>query len=129
MASKDKNPPAPRQTTPKFNDAKFINWSLSVEDKASCKAWLNDFGELDDALQSLVSADYKVTMSYSDFNHCYTASIVPTGEKNVNKGYILTGKGSTTLKAVKQALYIHFMIFNQDWSSYSKVTLDEELDD
>jgi len=129
MASKDRNPPAKGKPAERFNDAKFINWSLSVEDKAACKGWLLKAQEMDDCLTALVAADFKVTVSWSEFNNCFTASIIPQGANNVNKGYILTGKGSTSLKAIKQALYIHFHIFNQDWAAYSKVAPDEELDD
>jgi len=115
--------------TPRFNDVKFVNWSLSAEEKASCKAWLAVEGDIDNAVLVLIEEGYKVTCSYDGYRSCFTASIVPSDDKSPNKGYILTGKGSTPLKAIKQALYIHYHIMDGEWSSYSVMGASEELDD
>lgn len=118
---------APRKK--RFNDVKFINWSLSPEEKAACKAWTMDIGDFDNALLKLVEDGYKVTTSWDGYREAFTASIVPTEDVPQNQGYILTGKGSTPLKAVKQALYIHYYVFDTDWSAYQKDGGKEEMDD
>lgn len=129
MSRDPKNKPTPKPTQPRFNDVQFVNWSLSVEEKAAVKAWLLTLEEYDDFIGGLVEAGYKITISYDNFRSCFTASIVPTKDAKSNQGYILTGKGSTPFKAVRQAMYIHFYIMDGEWSSYSTAKAVEELDD
>jgi len=129
MARDPKNKPTPTPTQPRFNDVQFVNWSLSAEQKASCKEWLLKQGEMDNAISTLIEAGYKVTVSWDKYRACFTSSVVPTADAKSNQGYILTGKGSTPLKATKQALYIHYHIMGEEWASYSTATNAEELDD
>lgn len=113
----------------RFNDVKWINWTLSSEQKAEIKAWQVTVEEIDDFEVKIIQEGHKITTSYDNYGDCYTTSIVPTADSKTNQGYILTGKGSTPLKSVKQAIYIHVQVFNGDWSSYSTGTGREELDD
>ncbi len=129
MARDPKNKPVPKPTAQRFNDVQFVNWSLSDEDKAKCKAWLLGGGELDDTLGLLIEDGYKITTSWDTYRSCFTASIVPTKDAKSNQGFILTGKGSTPLKASKQVLYIHYHIMDGDWASYSTAKSVEEIDD
>lgn len=121
--------PKTRQKTARFNDAQFINWSLTVEEKQQVKAWNPDAEEIDDLETEIIQEHCKITRSYDDFAECYSCSIVPTAKHKTNYGYILVGKGSTPLKAFKQAVYIHKQIFAGDWSTYSKGGRAEDLDD
>ncbi len=129
MARDPKDKPNPKPTQPRFNDVNFINWSLSAEEKAACKQWALDVASYDSDLGRLIQSDYKLTLSWDGFRSCYTASIVPTKDNKINAGYILTGKGSTPLKAAKQALYIHFYVMAEEWAAYSTAGAAEELDD
>jgi hypothetical protein len=124
---KEKKPTAP--TKPRFNDVQFINWSLDADHKMACKNWSLDLEQFDNLLTTLVEGGYKATVSYDTYRSCFTASIVPTPDAKGNQGYILTGKGSTPTKALKQALYIHFHVMNEDWAAYSTAKSAEELDD
>lgn len=128
--ARDPKPTKPKPPVqPRFNDVQFVNWSLDAEQKAACKAWVLSIEDYDAALGNLIEAGYKTTVSYDQFRHCFTASIVPTKEAKENQGYILTGKGSTPTKAIKQALYIHFHVMDENWASYSTAKAIEELDD
>lgn len=129
MARNPKDKPAPKPTTPRFNNVQFINWSLTIEQKQDCKQFLITDGDYDEALLVIIQAGYKVTTSYDEYRDCFTASIVPAQNGKNNQGYILTGKGSTPLKAIRQALYIHYRIMDEDWASYSTAKTVEELDD
>lgn len=113
----------------RFNDVKWINWSLSNEQKQTLKAWVPTVEEIDDWEIKLIQSNHKITTSYDKYGDCYTTSVVPTEDNTINSGFILTGKGSTPLKSLKQAVYIHFTIFEGDWSSYSTATGKEEMDD
>jgi len=130
MMGKNVNPPAKsKPTQPRFNDVQFVNWSLSADEKIACKNWSLTQEDYDNAIGQLIEGGYKVTVSYDNFRSCFTASIVPTKDAKSNQGYILTGKGSTPLKAAKQALYIHFHIMGEEWAAYSTSKSVEELDD
>lgn len=107
----------------------WINWSLTDKEKKALKATNLSLDDYEDFMVKLTESGHKVTVSHDAFNDCYSAAIVPTQENTLNKGFILTGKGSTPLKAIKQACYIHFSIFNGDWSTYSTRTGREEIDD
>lgn len=128
--ARDPKPTKPKAPQPnRFNDVTFVNWSLSQEEKAACKSWVLSLEDFDNALATLIEAGYKTTLSYDSFRTCYTCSIVPTKDAKSNQGYILTGKGSTATKALKQALYTHFHIMAEEWASYSTAKAQEELDD
>lgn len=129
MGRDPKNKPTPKPTQPRFNDVQFVNWSLSAEEKAACKAWKMTTEDYDNFIGGVVEAGYKITVSYDNFRLCFTASIVPTKDAKSNEGYILTGKGSTPLKATKQVLYIHHYIMSGEWAAYSTAKSVEELDD
>lgn len=118
-----------RKPANRFNDAVFINWSLTKEQKAEVKAWSPDVEEVDEIEAEIIQENCKITRSYDDFASCYSCSIVPTNKHKTNHGYILVGKGSTPLKAFKQAVYIHKQVFAGDWSTYSTGGRAEELDD
>lgn len=129
MARDPKNKPITKPTQPRFNDVTFVNWTLTADEKTSCKQWLLDQGDMDNAISALIEAGYKITVSWDKYRACYTSSIVPTADAKSNQGFILTGKGSTALKATKQALFIHYHIMDSEWASYSTTTNTEELDD
>jgi ribosomal protein S26 len=127
--SNGNKPEKKRKPTARFNDVTFINWSLTIEQKAEIKAWLVDAEEIDDLETEIIQENCKITRSYDDFSSCYTCSIVPTGKHKTNFGFILVGKGSTPVKAFKQAVYIHKQVFAGDWSTYSTGSRAEEMDD
>jgi len=130
MRDSDGNSPTKkRNKSARFNDVTFINWALTVEQKAELKQYAPDAEEIDDLETEIIQENNKITRSYDDFGACYTCSIVPTAKHKTNYGYILVGKGSTPLKAFKQAVYIHKSIFNGDWSTYSTGSRSEEMDD
>jgi len=112
-----------------FQPAKFINYSLSQEQKNELKSTEFSLEYADDILVKLTESNYKVTFSYDDFAECFAAHIVPKGSQHKNAGFILAGRGSTPLKALKQAAYMHWQIFDEDWSEFYTARGREALDD
>lgn len=126
MATSNKKPPSQNNV---FQPAKFINYSLSKEQKDEIKSTALTLEYADDILSKLAEANYKITFSYDDFAECFAAHIVPKGSQHKNAGFILAGRGSTPLKALKQAAYMHWQIFDEDWSEYYTERGREQLDD
>lgn len=113
----------------RFNDAVFINWSLSADEKATVKGWQPTADELDDIALKIIQESCKITFGYDERGNAFTCSLVPQQGHKTNKGYILVGRGSTPIKAFKQAVFIHTSVFHGDWSSYSTGQIGEEMDD
>jgi hypothetical protein len=118
-----------KSPAPSFGNAKFINYSLSNEQKAEIKSTEWTLDDFDNALTRLSEAMYKITFAYDDYAECYSAHLVPKGSEHVNAGYILAGRGSTPHKALKQAVYMHYFIFEENWSEFYVSRGREELDD
>lgn len=98
-----------------FVPAQFVNTSLDDDVKAKIKEAPWDIEAFNNAMVKLMSDGYKLTVRYDAKNDCFAAWLVapPNGS---NKGYILAGRGSTPFKAVKQVSYIHFVVYDGDWS-------------
>lgn len=92
----------------KFDDAVFIKRELNASEQAACKAQAFTVEQFAAQLEALMSQGYKVTFKWDDYSRS-NACWISTGDKeHVNYGYILSGRGSTAQKALKQALYKHF---------------------
>jgi len=115
--------------TPRFNNTVFISFPLSEEQKREVKNAAWDLGELDNTLSRLCEENYKVTFSYDDYSSAYACFITPKGDKHSNFGYILTGRGSSPHKALKQAYYVHAVLFEGDWSGWKDERRNTDLDD
>jgi hypothetical protein len=118
-----------QETAPRFNDVKFVNWTLTKEQAAECKGWLLVLGDFDSALEKFEEEGYKLTSRWDSYGECWGAFAYPEEGKTENGGYILTGRGSSPLRAVKQLLYIHYAVMDRGWAAWSVATRGIELDD
>jgi len=115
--------------TKRFNDVVFISYELTKQQREHLKGteWLMEHN--DQALSSLLEQEYKVTFRWDNYNECFACWIIPPGEKSPNYGYILTGRGSSPTKALKQVFYIHEVLFERAWASHTQSRDIKELDD
>lgn len=111
-----------------FQASEFINYPLAAEQKREIKAWLPTFEDIDDALLKLTEGGYRITLRWDERSEAFACWVNPSGEDHPNNGLTLSGRGSTPLKAVKQALYIH-NLFDGDWASNYRQFKEEDLDD
>lgn len=94
----------------------FINVDLTGEQRAQCKSLLNGEGELDSEVLRMVEAGYQITLNWDSYNQCFGCFVkAKSGAALVNEGLILTGRGSSPLKALKQAWFKHILIYDQTW--------------
>jgi len=110
-------------------DKTFINVPLSVEDKVAIKAWIGELSELDDLAVRLIEENIRVNLTYDTFNLCFSCTLSRTDDKHPDAKLMLSGKGSTPLKALKQAMYIHWKLLDKDWTAYSQTRLRTTIDD
>ena len=118
-----------KSKTPRFNEAKFITYSLSKEQTKELKAMPFEMADLDTTFLRLLEEGYKITFRWDEYNQCYACWLIPPNENHPNVGYILSARGSTPVKALKQAGYIHWNIFDKDWSEWYQAKPGEDIDD
>lgn len=110
-------------------DVIFINWNLSPAQKKELKAAAFTLDWADTQFIRLADEGYKVSLQFDTYNECYSCFITTRDKEHVNAGYILTGRGTTPLKAFKQAVYIGFHIMEGEFARYSTLEGREEIDD
>lgn len=99
---------------PAWRPATFVSVTLTDEDRAAIKAAPNSFESVDDTLIALITDGYKFTLKLDAYNQCF-ACYMAAPEKSANQNCILTGRGSSPLRAVKQAVYMHRVVLDGDW--------------
>jgi len=70
-----------------------------------------------------------VTFNFDERNNAFGCWFLPQGEKHVNAGFILTGRGSSPIKAFKQAAFKHYTLFDTLWGEYAAPNNADEIDD
>jgi len=136
MKGRDKNGDVPARVTgnarggaPRFNGAKFVQYELDKAQQAECKAWQITSEEIFSELEAQIEAGYKFTIKWDSYNECYGVFMQAAGEGGSNYGSILTGRGSTVGKCLKQVLYKHRVCLQGDWSDYLERRGRDVLDD
>jgi len=118
-----------KKTVERFNDVKFVSYNLTKDQIKELKSMPFELADIDTTFLRLLQEEYKVTFRWDDYNQCYACWLIPSGDKHVNAGMILSGRGSTPLKALKQALYIHYQIFGGEWGAWRDTSKGEDIDD
>ena len=108
-------------------DFSFVNISLNDKEKAQLKSQPFTLDDLDNAALRLSQEGYKISLSYDSKHNCYSAFLFPTATCQSNKGLMLSGKGSTPVKALKQLFYGHYVQLREEWSDGASNTI--EIDD
>jgi len=112
----------------RFNGARFVQYELDSVEALACKGWSLDGDAAWQAMLPLLDEGYSFTVKYDGYSQCYACFVQIRGDENhPNSGLILTGRGSTPHKAVKQALYKHQAI-DASWVQYGE-RRTTELDD
>jgi len=126
---KDGSESGPKPKKERFNDAQFVNYELDKTAQAACKAWdLSESAALQ-CVMDLVDRGYSVTLKYDDYSDAYTAFLRPGIGAKENVGLILTGRGSSPYKALKQVLFKHYEVMAETWEFFVGAGRDLEIDD
>jgi hypothetical protein len=119
----------PKEKAVRFNDSLFINYDLNDAEKAACKAWPMSEADVFHAMQEMIDDGYKFAFKYDAYSLAYSCFIQVAADGLPNSGKILTGRGSSTYKSVKQALYKHHVCLEGDWSAYAERRNSADMDD
>lgn len=99
-----------------FEQFTFLNVELSKEQKDKLKAlpFWND--EWDKQLGTVTQAGFQISMKVDSFNHCFAVYMQIRLRSHPCYGFILSGRGSTQTKALRQLLYKHFVVLEENWA-------------
>jgi len=97
-------------------DVQFVNYELPDEERRRFKAWLHEnAGEIYTFLDKLIDDGYGFSCKWDEYGDCAAAFIQCKKDGNPNKGWLLTGRGSTALSAIGGVLYRHYVLFEGVW--------------
>lgn len=98
------------------NGTLFINYDLDDATRKQFKVWRDKYLEtLPDMLDRVVEAGYQVSLKRDAYNDCMGAFLIAKETKTENDGFILTGRGSSTVSALMGVFFRHYAIFEQVW--------------
>lgn len=127
MATKKAKTPSPT-SNPNFRG--FLNVSLTDEDKAILKSTKYDMAEWSADIDKWIENGFKYTFSHDDYNHCFQVIGQRSDKDHEDFGIMLSGRGSTAVKAFKQWVYIQTrLIGDSSWTENLKPIPRYELDD
>lgn len=103
---------------PRFNDNQFVRYELDANQQKELKAANVTADQIFDDLFALISDGYKFTVKWDTYSECFGVFMQSDGTEDTNAGFILTGRGSSPLKALKQVIYKHRVCLDGNWSDY-----------
>lgn len=113
----------------RFNDWQFIQYELSESERQQLKGlpvWDENW---DSWLDRFCEAGCRITLKYDTPNRCRAAFASTVDEKAPNGKLVLSGRGSTTLKALRQLLFKHYVSAGGDWHTLMRGSIPQEFDD
>lgn len=97
----------PAEKPPQNTEFKFVAYELTAPELRELKAWKPTIEELDDIVSKLTDEGYKFTLKFDEYNDCEQCTMMQAYKNGPNWNLGLVGRGSTPLKALKQALWKH----------------------
>jgi hypothetical protein len=101
---------------------------LTDAEKQKVKASEFSEGQAVETILQMVEKGYKVSFAWDTYNNCHCCWFISPHENEDNQDLILSGRGSTPLKALKQAAWMHFARFKEIWpipTSKRELELDD----
>jgi len=99
------------------SDAEFVALELSKDEKAALREFAAEMDDLDEFIKDILTDGTKLTMKDDERNSCYVVfAFAPEGSDN--GGYILTGRGGTPTRAMRELLYKDRILLDHVWESY-----------
>jgi len=102
----------------------YVPCELSVAQREELRGQSVMPDELLLTLDKLIDDGYSVTMTWDLYNKCFQASMTSKFAEEEHAGWTLTGRGSGSLKALRQLFYKHFVILKENWGSATNLGSD-----
>lgn len=104
-------------------NVEFVHIELSRTDQPKVTAFAENFGnDIDEILVDLLSAGYKVGLSWVDSRNAFCASLTGGNNAKANKGLCLTSWSDDWREAIFINAYKHYEICHQgNWQEHETV--------
>lgn len=127
VKARSSNGRAPAKAS-RFDGARFVQYELDEAQKAQCKAWGLSESDCWLAVLPLLDDGYSLTVKFDTYSEAYAAFLQVRGQADhVNSGLVLSGRGSSAYKAVKQLLF-KLDAIGPSWVQYAERRV-QDLDD
>jgi len=127
MASK-KTKASPAQQNPNFRG--FINVNLTEDLKRFIKSQPFSADTFEANLWEYIQIGYKFTFSFDDYQHCYQCIGTHQDKEHADYGILLTGRGSSPMKAFKQWMFVVTEIIGErSWGDMLAPQAPDDYDD
>lgn len=110
-------------------DSEFVSADLTDAEKALCKVWGEWEVDPDALLESVLGDGLRLTLKDDPATGGFLVFLNPVGDTHPYVGWVLSGRGSTPVKAIKQACFRHLVQLKRKWPLVSKSTARTEFDD
>jgi len=98
----------------------FINYTLTKTDKADVQAHLASENWLEQAIEKVLTADFRIVLSYDIKQEAFVAFVFPQGEAHAFSGYSISSRGSSASKALAVVLWKHIVLYDGSWPKGDK---------
>jgi hypothetical protein len=119
---------APKRSQGGGGDSEFINYELTKAEKGELKGYCMDPIDLDAELEGVINYGAKITVKYDERNNCYVAFGF-VGDDHEAAGHILTGRGGSVSRSLRQLAFKHHHVLGGDWLSYHNLPAGDSEDD
>lgn len=103
----------------------YVNFSLNDSDKRKAEEYRGNPDWLDTAASHVCEEDYKLSVSYDNYNDCIVASLYCKRAGSPNAGYCLTARASHWYEAIFRVLYVHYVALDEDWNAQKEEGWDD----
>lgn len=100
----------------------FVEISLAGHDMAMIEAEMGSVDALFDALSTMFTEGYRISLSHNVQNDAIIASVTCKDDESVNAGCTFTSFAGDWVTALKIAAYKHFVVTEQNWIGVAGVS-------
>lgn len=118
----------PKKKVTPHAEFRFLNHSLSSDDKERLRALDIDVEYPLAEFLALAGTGYKVGLSYDERGSCFVASLTDREKTSTFYNACLTGRGSTIAMAVASLLYRHNTLAQGEWGALAAVDSKAGID-
>lgn len=112
-----------------FKPKSWVKYELDKKEIALVKAWTPTFEEMDATLVDGLCDEYRVNLSQEPGKTTWLAVMQTKSDDHQHSEALLSGRGSTPLKALKQLMYKHLELFRKKWPAVPDYQSGAPIDD
>lgn len=120
------------QAAPKRREdfwSKFVPGDLTDNEKADVKAWSHWDEAYSDMLDALGNDGIKFSVKLDGRGQGFICFLQPAAQGHRFDGWMLSGRGSTAFKALRQACWRHFVLYDTEWPLVDKEFSPDDFGD